>query len=406
VSFHLPRVALVPLLVLTACPRSEAPAPLDPAQLEWSEVLDRARGQTVTWAMWQGDPTINDFVQQWVTPHLKQEFGITLRTVSAQGPDVVSRMMSELEAGLGESEYDLLWINGETFYQLRRIRALYGPFTSVLPNIQYVDLDNPFIGQDFQFAIDGYECPWGNVQMAIIYDSARVSDPPRTASELEAWVRAHPGRFTFETGFTGLTFLKSLLIDIAGGPGSLDGPFDEQRYAETSRRLWAYLNRIEPFLWKRGETYPERLALMHQLFAAGELDFTMSNNDSEVDNKILQGLFPPTARAYVLDSGTIQNSHYVGITKHSAHKEAALVVANFLISPPAQYQKMLPSVWGDGTVLDLERLPPEWKEKFERIPDRNHAPKRSEIQDRALKEPAPEYMIRMFDDFRTQVIDS
>lgn len=64
---------------------------------------------------------------------------------------------------------------------------------------------------------------------------------------------------------------------------------------------------------------------MHQLFASGELDFTMSNNDGEVDNKVIQGLLPKTSRAYVLDGGTIQNSHYIGITARSAHKAAAMV---------------------------------------------------------------------------------
>ena len=57
--------------------------------------------------------------------------------------------------------------------------------------------------------------------------------------------------------------------------------------------MWAYLNRIKPYLWKEGKTFPSTLATMHQMFANGELYFTMSNNDCEVDNKIAQGTFLP-----------------------------------------------------------------------------------------------------------------
>src|SRR5262245_704203 len=331
--------ALVGLALLLGCSpdASRDPAASDTALLArpWSEIEAEARGQTVTWAMWQGDPFINRYVAEFVAPEVARRYGVTLRAVSAQGNGVVSMLMTEMEAGKPQSELDLLWINGETFYQLRQIDALFGPFTEKLPNAQYVDLANPFIRYDFQQPIEGYECPWGNVQLALIYDSARVGDPPRTPQALEAWVRAHPGRFTLDTGFTGMSLLKSLLIAFAGGEGSLDGPFDEERYARASRELWDYVNRIKPFFWKNGETFPSELSQLHQLFASGEVDFTMSFNDSEADNKVSQGMFPQTARAYVLESGAIQNSHYVGIPKGAANAAGALVVANFLIAPEA-----------------------------------------------------------------------
>jgi putative spermidine/putrescine transport system substrate-binding protein len=144
---------------------------------------------------------------------------------------------------------------------------------------------------------------------------------------------------------------------------------------------------------------------MHQMFTNNELDFTMSNNDGEVDNKILQGVFPETARAFIFDSGTIQNAHYLGVPANAANKAGALVVVNFLISPEAQWQKMNPAVWGDGTVLDVERLPAEWQTKFAAVPQRRYAPRRSALRDKAIQEPDPEYMIRLYRDFRSKVID-
>ncbi len=394
------------LLLLAAalgCGGSRETAPAAPGR-PWSEIEQAARGQTVTLMMWQGDPYINAYMNDFVAPELRRRHGVTLRVVGGQGNAVVSALMTEREAGAAKSALDLAWINGETFYQLRQIDGLHGPFTDELPNAAAIDFENRFIQYDFQQEVDGFECPWGNVQLALIHDSARVPDPPRTREALADWVRAHPGRFTFDTGFTGMTFLKSLLIDIAGGEAALAGPFDRARYDRHSRPLWDYVNAIKPFFWRRGETFPAEVAQAHQMFANGELDFTMSNNDGEVDNKVRRGQFPATARAYVLDGGTIQNTHYMGIVKNAESLEGALVAVNFLISPDAQLKKLEPEVWGDGTVLDVDRLPAAWQQRFRALPPRRYGPQRAEIQDRALMELAPEYMIRLYEDFRTAVL--
>ena len=370
----------------------------------WDTVAAQARGQTVTLMMWQGDPLINEYLKSYVAPALNDRFGITLNPVPGQGNEIVSTLMTEMEAGQAASEIDMMWINGETFYQLRQIDGLFGPFTDKLPNYPYVDAKNPFIGYDFQQPIGGYECPWGNVQMTWIYNADQVDDPPMNREELEAWVKAHPGKFTIGNDFTGMTLLKSWLISLAGGPEALSGDFDEATYEQYSKLLWEYINRLKPYFWNGGQSFPASVAQMHQLFANGELWFTMSNNDSEVDNKIQQGVFPTSSRAYVPQTGSIQNSHYLGIAKHAAHKAAAMVVIDFLISPEAQWKKMQPAVWGDGTVLSLTTLPPDWQSRFATVPGRTHAPSRAEIQPKALMEPAPEYMIRLFEDFRTQVM--
>ena len=93
------------------------------------------------------------------------------------------------------------------------------------------------------------------------------------------------------------------------------------------------------------------------MYANGELDITLSMNDAEVDNKVFQGLFPESSRAYVMDIGSIRNSHYMGIPTHAANKAGAMVVINFMISPAAQLEKANPQVWGDGTILAIDRLP-------------------------------------------------
>ncbi len=383
-----------------------ADASVDLTALPWDSVLTRAKGQTVQLMMWQGDPLINDYMSDYVTPMVKEQYGVNLEISSGQGSQIVSTLLAEQQAQVSESDIDLMWINGETFFQLREMDALYGPFVSALPNSRYLDLDNPFINTDFQQPTEGYECPWGNVQLCLIYNSDHVAQPPQNLAELQEWVRTHPGKFTIPTDFTGMTLLKSMLANLAGDPHSLDGEFDEARYEQLSKELWEYLNRNKQYFWREGRTFPASVAPMHQLFSNGELWFTMSNNDGEVENKVINGTLPESSRAYTFESGTIQNSHYMGITEHSAAKAGAMAVVNFLISPEAQLRKADPKVWGDGTVLDRSKLPAEMQAKVDSLDQRTYAPPREVLEQNAIQEPAPEYMIRLYEDFRTYVIEA
>jgi len=377
----------------------------DPRELSWQEIEEEARGGDLTLMMWMGDPLINDYMKTYVIPSVNERYNIDLEIVSGQGTQVVSTLMAELEGGRQTSQVDQVWINGETFFQLKQIDALFGPFTDQLPNARYVDFDNPFISKDFQQPVNGFEAPWGNVQFTLIYDEANLQSPPQSLDEFQTWVEENRGKFTIPTDFSGMTLLKSWMISLADDPSVFHGEFDEEVYRTYSRQLWEQLKEMKPNFWRGGETFPNSISQLHQLFSSGEIAFTMSNNDSEVDNKIAEGLFPKSSRAYVPESGTIQNSHYMGIPKNSANKAEAMVVINFLMSPEAQFEKMKPEVWGDGTVLSMEKLPDEWQRRFADIPGRERAPDREEIRDRALMEPAPEYMIRIFEDFRSEIVN-
>ncbi|NVO86490.1 ABC transporter substrate-binding protein [Hymenobacter terrestris] len=397
---YLPALAL-----LTACGAGEqVKTPEQTLAQTWPQIEAAGKGQPVSMIMWMGDPLINKYMQTYVKPEVQRRYGIDLQVSAGQGAGLTQTLAAEQQAGQ-LSEADLVWINGETFYQLRQVNALLGPFVDKLPNARLLDLENPFINTDFQQPIAGMEAPWGNVQFNFIYDSARVANPPKSFAELPAFVKANPGQFTIPNEFTGMTLLKSWMIALSGDPKLFEGKFDEAVYTKWSGELWKVINQNKRYFWKEGNTFPEQLAPLHQLFANGEVAFTFSNNDAEVDNKVNQKVFPATARAYVPAPGTIQNSHYLGVVRGAQHPEAAMLVINFLLSPEAQLRKMDPNVWGDHTVLNLAALTPEQQQQFQQLPSRRYAPKRATLQNLALMEPDPEYMTRLFKDFRAEVME-
>lgn len=385
--------------------RGEA-APLTAAQaarLPWDSVLARARGTTVTWTMWRGDPSVNRYVDAWVAPRLRERYGITLVTAEGQGADLVNNLVVERDAGRRVGTTSLVWINGEAFANLRRAGLLFGPWAGRLPGGRYVDSASAIVARDFEQDPAGYESPWGTVQFALIYDTARTPRPPRTYGELGAYARAHPGRFVHDQGFTGLTFLKGLMYARAGGVERFRGGFRDSTYVAGRAAVFAWLDSTRAAFWRGGRTYPDGVAELHRLFANGEVDFTMSNNQNDVVTKVRQGILPRSARAVLLEEGTIANAHYLGIPFNAPNPAGAMVVADFLLSPEAQLEKQKPEVWADGTVLARTRLPAAWRARFDSVGRAANAIPADTLARYARPEVDPRYSERLLADWRTRV---
>jgi putative spermidine/putrescine transport system substrate-binding protein len=94
---------------------------------------------------------------------------------------------------------------------------------------------------------------------------------------------------------------------------------------------------------------------------------SMAYNPTKAAGEIAKGNFPASSRSFVIEEGTIANTHFLAIPFNAPHKGAALLTANFLLSFEAQLNKMKPEVWGDFTVLDLEKLNAEQRNKIENL---------------------------------------
>lgn len=399
-------VVTVCMVALTACTPTRA---LDTrsasvlATLPFDSVVTLARGTTVRWRMWRGDPSINAYIDQWVAPRLREEYGIALEAIEGQGPELVNALVAEREArGTKDGTASLMWINGETFAAMRAEKLLSGPWAGALPNAAFVDSASSIVMKDFEADPAGYESPWGSVQFVLVFDSARTPTPPRTAAELMAWILAHPGRFTHDQGFTGITFLKTVMYAVGGGVERFAGGFRETDYVAGRDALFGWLDTTHRAFWRNGDTYPPDIAAMHRLFANREIDVTMTNNHREVAAKIRAGVLPSTSRAVLLQNGTIANSHYVGIPFNAPNPAGAMVVANFLLSAEAQLEKAGLDVWGDGTVLDIEKLESALQARFAKRLQSPGELSPDSLRRYARPEVHAEYHNRLLADWRAQ----
>ncbi|WP_446051045.1 ABC transporter substrate-binding protein [Zobellia laminariae] len=372
----------------------------------WEEVEAKANGTTVNFMMWQGSTAINDYINNYVVPSVKKKYNIDLQISGGQGPEIVQLVMGEKQANIDEGQVDMVWINGETFFQLRKVDGLWGPFVEQLPNASLIDFEDAFINTDFQQAVNGMEAPWSINQFAIVYDYEKVPNPPKSILELENFIKQHPGTFTISNDFTGMTLLKSLLAELGGGPNILDGPFNEKKYNQLSEKLWSFINKNKQYFWKEGRTFPKEQSKMNQLYANGELLIAYGFSEGGIEDKVLNGLYPKTTKGYAWENGTIRNSNYLGILHNSPQKAGAMQVINFLLSPEAQLKKADANGMDSNTVLAMDKLDLEWKDKFLEARKRKYGPTLKQLEVNAIAEPAPEYMIRLYEDFRKKVIEN
>ena len=336
---------------------------------DWQAILTEARGQTVYWHAWGGDTKINDFIA-WVGVEAAARHGVAIEHVKlAATADAVARVLAEQEAGqTSGGAVDLIWINGENFAAMKTQGLLHGPFADGLPNWPLVDvIGKPAFVTDFTLPTMGYESPWAMAQFVFEYDSARLATPPQTLVALVDWVKANPGRFTYPQppDYLGTTFLKQALYGVTADPAVLQSPVDEASYAGVTAPLWAMLDEMHPFLWRKAAAFPANEPAMGQLLADAEIDIAFAFNPGRASAEIAAGNLPDTMRTFVLEGGTIGNASFVAIPFNAANRAGAMVVANLLLDPVVQAQAQNPDVLGFQTVLNMAALGAEDLARFD-----------------------------------------
>ena len=319
-----------------------------PEYESWADVLAAAEGTTVNFFMWGGDDKINTDVDTDIGQRVLELYGITLNRVPVgDTAEVVNKLIDESSANVETGTVDLTWINGENFRTLKDASLLYGPWSESIPNAGYVNWSDPALAFDFGVAVDGYESPWGHAQFVIEYNTDLVGEePPTTFEDLQAWIHANPGLFTYPAipDFTGSVFVRHLFYWAAGGPEPFLGEFDQEVFDQYAPVVWEYLNDIEPDLWRGGETYPEA-AIMDGLLANQEIAFNMGYGPANAASNILSGTYPETIRTFVFDTGTISNNNFVAIPFNAPNPAGAMVVANYMLSEEFQMKMVDPEGW-------------------------------------------------------------
>ena len=361
---------------------------------DWSALEQQARGQTVYFNAWGGEPRINSYLN-WVARALEQRFNITLQHVKvADTGEAVSKIVAERTAGNDTNgSIDLLWVNGENFAALKENQLLFGPWAEEQPNFSLVNANRfPEMREDFTVPTDGLESPWTRSQLVFYHDSQWLIEPPQTIAAILDWSTSNPGEFTYPRppAFLGSTFLKQAVLEISNKDPALFAPVTDDDFKRVTTALWEYLDALHPTLLRAGRYFPNSAAQLRRLMGDGEISLALAFNPNEALLSVRTGELPDSVRTYVLQGGTIGNVSFLAIPYNAQHKAGAMITANFLLSIEAQARASDPNHMGSTTVISIEDLDASARQQFDSVGTDLAAASPKELS-RKLQEPHPSW---------------
>lgn len=362
-------LAFMTLMLTAACADTQEPeSAANVSEMSFEELLDAARGTTVSFYGWGGDELLNRWLDDVFAPAMKEKYDITMERVPMDIDQILSLLSGELLAGQRNGSIDMIWINGENFRSAKENNMLYGPFVDKLPNFaRYVDAGSEDVTLDFAYPIEGYEAPYGKAQMVLIADTAVTPRLPANTDELLDFAMTYPGKVTYPAlpDFTGSVFVRNVIYDICGYEQFLTMDADKETVRAAIEPALEYLRALNPYLWNRGKTFPDSFTTMDNMFADGELVMSITYEAYSVSVKIENGTYTDTTRSFQFDKGTIGNTNFMAIAANAGNKAGAIVAINEMLSPEIQASrysdlKVLP-------VLDYDKLSDGQKAAFDRV---------------------------------------
>jgi putative thiamine transport system substrate-binding protein len=247
--------------------------------------------------------------------------------------------------------------------------------------------------EDFTIPVDGLESPWTRSQFVYYYDSAVLSNPPRSMPELLVWARANPSQFSYPRPplFLGSTFLKQALLELVVDTAPLYEPVRAHQFETITAPLWTFLDALHPHLLRGGRSFPAGGTELRRMMGDGEISLAISFSPAEASAGIALGELPASVRSYVPSAGSIGNVSFLAIPFNARAKAGAMVFANFLLSPEAQARAYSPDVLGSATVLSMAQLTPQDRARFEAVKP-GPATLAPEALSKTLREPHADWM--------------
>ena len=207
--------------------------------------------------------------------------------------------------------------------------------------------------------------PYRGSSVLLAYNSADVPTPPTTLDELLAWIKSHPGKFTYNTPATGgaggafVTTVLDKYVPAADRAKMVTG------YEKNLESDWnpgfAELASLNPYVYQKGLYLNGNVASI-DLLGSGQIDMTPIWSDMLLSG-LKSGQLPATTKYVQISNPSMTGgAAYLGIPKTSPHQKAALVLSNWLLTPAAQ-ELMITSVAG-YPVINTNLLPTSVADQF------------------------------------------
>jgi putative spermidine/putrescine transport system substrate-binding protein len=225
------------------------------------------------------------------------------------------------------------------------------------PNVKLVDksLLNP---------VKGAAIPYRGSSVVLAYNSSQVASPPKTLSALLAWIKAHPGKFTYNspnTGGSGYSFAETVVDStlpqnvitqmVQGYPAQLESQWKPGLDLLHSLNQYVYQG-----------VYPNGNQAVLDLLAKGEIWVAPVWSDQSL-TALKTGALPKTIKLAQISSPSFTGgAAYLGVPKTAKNKVDVYKFVNYVLSPAAQTTIII--VMSGFPALPLKYLPKAVQNQF------------------------------------------
>lgn len=200
---------------------------------------------------------------------------------------------------------------------------------TMIPNLSQVNENN-------LKGTNGLAIPYRASSVVLAYNSEEVSDVPGTPEELYEWIKANPGKFSYNdptTGGAGSSFVLTTVYNQL--PDEAMDSQDESIMEEWDEGF-NILKDIAPSLYKEG-VYPRKNQGTLDLLMNGEVDMITAWSDMALEQKN-EGLLPESIELKQIEPGFTGGPAYLMLPKNNDEKrlEAAKQLLDFVLTKEVQ----------------------------------------------------------------------
>jgi putative spermidine/putrescine transport system substrate-binding protein len=225
------------------------------------------------------------------------------------------------------------------------------------PNLKNVD-------QKLLTPVKGAAIPYRGSSVVLAYDSKNVATPPKTLAGLLAWIKAHPGKFTYNspnTGGSGYSFAETVVDSTI--PQSVLTKMQNGYYPELESN-WKQgletLHSLNQYVYQG--VYPNGNQAVLDLLAKGQIWVAPVWSDQSL-TALKTGQLPQSIHLTQISNPSFTGgAAYLGVPKTARNKASVYKFVNYVLSPAAQTQII--NVMSGFPAIPLKLMPKAIQNKF------------------------------------------
>jgi putative spermidine/putrescine transport system substrate-binding protein len=207
--------------------------------------------------------------------------------------------------------------------------------------------------------------PYRGSSVLLAYNAKTVATPPATFDELMTWIKANPGKFTYnspKSGGSGGAFVTTVLDKYlpADTAKTLRTTYDKNLLTQW-KPGWDALRALNPYVYQKG-VYPTGNKGSIELLAGGQIAMTPVWSDMFISGQ-KSGTIPKDMKAtQIANPSFTGGASYLGVPAHAKNKDNAIKLVDYLLSPEAQ--NMIAKDIAGYPVIPLDKLPADTQATF------------------------------------------